>query len=416
MQYRDACAPSIGFQPGQTRRPQRFRRRLETWLEAERDQLPLWLPVGLGLGIAAWFVLPGASAWYSFICFALGAALAGLAFGSGHRWGRALGVFALAAAIGCALVWWKSDRVAAPRLAYERLATFDAQVETYQRLAAKQTVRLIVRPLDPGLPPRLRINLDEEKAEGIDAGARIHLRAWLMPPASMAVPGAYDFARVAWFQRIGGTGRAIEVRLLEPPARGSLGQSLAGLRQRLADHIQSRLQGGEGGIATALATGDQGAIPLEDAEAMRRSGLAHLRSVSGLHLTAMVGAVMILTVRLLALSPLLALKLPLILIAAAAGALAGVGYTLLTGAEVPTVRACVAALLVLTGMALGREALTMRLLCIGALVILLLWPESLVGPSFQLSFAAIAAIVALHDHPRIKFLVSRREEGGFARL
>jgi competence protein ComEC len=120
---------------------------------------------------------------------------------------------------------------------------------------------------------------------------------------------------------------------------------------------------------------------------------------------------MLLTLKLLALSPTLALRLPLVLIAAGAGALAGIAYTLLTGAEVPTIRACVAALLVLLALALGRDALTLRLVAVGALIVLVFWPESLAGASFQLSFAAITAIVALHEHPRIKALLARREEG-----
>ena len=143
---------------------------------------------------------------------------------------------------------------------------------------------------------------------------------------------------------------------------------------------------------------------------MRRSGLAHLLSVSGLHLTAVVGAVMLLTLKLLALSPTLALRFRLVLVAAGAGALAGIAYTLLTGAEVPTIRSCIAALLVLLGIALGREALTLRLVAVAALVVLLLWPESLPGASFQMSFAAITAIVALHEHPRVRALLARREE------
>jgi competence protein ComEC len=139
-------------------------------------------------------------------------------------------------------------------------------------------------------------------------------------------------------------------------------------------------------------------------------GLAHLLSVSGLHLTAVVGAVMLLTLRLLALSPMLALRFRLVLVAAAVGALAGIAYTLLTGAEVPTVRSCIAALLVLAGIALGPRCTDLRLVAVGALVVLLLWPESLPGPSFQLSFAAITSIVALHEHPRIQALLSRRDE------
>ena len=246
-------------------------------------------------------------------------------------------------------------------------------------------------------------------------GATVRIRAWMMPPAPAAAPGGYDFARAAWFQRIGGTGRAIDVAVTAPASEQSWRARLADWRQRLAAHIRGRLGGGEGGIAAALATGDQYGISEADAEAMRRSGLAHLLSVSGLHLTAVVGAVMLLTLKLLALSPALALRFRLVLIAAGAGALAGVAYTLLTGAEVPTVRACIAALLILAGIALGREALTLRLVAVGALAVLLLWPESLPGPSFQLGFAAITAIVALHEHPRIQALLSRRDEGAPAK-
>jgi competence protein ComEC len=233
-----------------------------------------------------------------------------------------------------------------------------------------------------------------------------------MPPAPAAVPGAYDFARAAWFQGLGASGKALgAVAVTKPAGEQGWRARIADWRQRLADHVRARLEGSEGGVAAALATGDQGGISEEDAEAMRRSGLAHLLSVSGLHLTAVVGAVMLLTLKLLALSPALALRFRLVVIAAGVGAAAGIAYTLLTGSEVPTVRACIAALLILAGIAIGREALSLRLVAVGALVILLLWPESLPGPSFQLSFAAITAIVVLHDHPRIHALLARRDEG-----
>jgi competence protein ComEC len=149
---------------------------------------------------------------------------------------------------------------------------------------------------------------------------------------------------------------------------------------------------------------------------MRRSGLAHLLSISGLHVTAVIAGTMLLTLRLLALSQWLALRAPLLLISAGAGALAGIAYTLLSGAEVPTVRSCVASLLVLAGIALGREALTLRLIAAGALVVLLWRPEALAGPSFQLSFAAVTAIVAFHELPFVRRWALAREEGVARRL
>jgi competence protein ComEC len=395
----------------------RLAERVERLAEAERDQLPLWLPVGLGLGIAAWFALPQQSTWIAFLLGALAVALGSGAAAWNSRWGRAVAVFSLAAALGCGLVWLKAERVAAPTLERARAAEFEARIEKVQKLPARKAVRLLVAPIDTDLPPRLRINIDEKAVRAaLQPGATVRLKAWLMPPAPMPVPGAFDFSQYAWFQGIGGSGRASKVEFVAPATDQGWRGRLSSARQRLADHVRSQLPEGEGAVAAALATGDQGAIPEADAEAMRASGLAHLLSVSGLHLTAVVGAVMLLTLKVLALSPTLALRLPLVLIAAGAGAVAGVAYTLLTGAEVPTIRACVAALLVLLALALGRDALTLRLVAVGALIVLLFWPESLAGASFQLSFAAITAIVALPEHPRVKALLARREEGGLQKI
>lgn len=163
-------------------------------------------------------------------------------------------------------------------------------------------------------------------------------------------------------------------------------------------------------------TGDQGHITEADAQAMRDSGLAHLLSISGLHVTAVVGFVFLLVSRTLALFPFLALRVAVPLIAASVASLAAVAYTLLAGAEVPTVRSCIAALLVLAALALGRDALTLRLVAFGASVVMLFWPEAMAGPSFQLSFAAVATIVVLHDLPWMKRLTERREEALVFRL
>lgn len=417
MPVSDASAPSIADRPLQTGASPRLAglsASLEALFDAERDQLPLWLPVGLGAGIGAWFAFPGASAWAGFILAALAVAAGLLGFAARTRWGRALAIFCFIAALGCALIWLRSDRQGVEPLASARMAAFESEIEAVRYLPARQSVRLVLRPIGaPGLPDRVRINIDEKyRDSALRPGARVKLRAWLMPPAPMAVPGAYDFARHAWFEGIGATGRALGgVEIVTPSPGGGWLDRVALWRQSLGDHIRARLGGDAGAVAVSLATGDQAGISDEDAEAMRRSGLAHLLSISGLHITAAVGAAMLLTLKLLALSPTLALRLPLVLIAAGAAALVGIAYTLLAGAEFPTVRSCVAALLVLAAIGLGRDAFTLRLVAVGALVVLLFWPEALANPSFQMSFAAITAIVALHEHPRAKALLSRREEG-----
>jgi competence protein ComEC len=107
-------------------------------------------------------------------------------------------------------------------------------------------------------------------------------------------------------------------------------------------------------------------------------------------------------------------RLPLL--AAAIAALAGIAYTLLTGAEVPTVRSCVGAVLVLGALALGREPLSMRMVAVAAVFVMVLWPESVVGPSFQLSFAAVIAIVSFHGAAPVRAFLAPREEGPFVRI
>lgn len=387
---------------------------VESWLDAERDQLFLWVPVAFGAGIAAWFVLPDKASWIAFLLLACATVAGFAALPAGGRLRRAGILGGGVAAIGCALIWWRAEHVASPRLDRPVIASFQANVAAMDRLAARGLTRLTLdRPSDSTLPPRFRVNVaDADVPDGLVSGARVALRARLMPPPPPAVPGAYDFARVAWFQRLGATGRALgPVKMVGSGESRGVWQTIMAWRGRLSAHVQDRLPDGEGGIAAALATGDQGGISEADAEAMRRSGLAHLLSISGLHVTAVVAGTMLLAMRVLALSPALALRAPLPLMAAGAGALAGIAYTLLAGAEVPTVRSCVAAMLVLVGIAMGRDAITLRLVAAGALIVLVLWPEAIAGPSFQLSFAAVTAIIALSEHPRLRALLARRDEG-----
>jgi competence protein ComEC len=413
-------APNIGEAP----LPQRargywkawfsaFREGLEKLLEAERAQLPPWLAVGFGSGIAAWFALGRPAQWEGFICVGAALALAGFVLGKG-RAGRALGWFALAATLGCALVWARSVLVEQPRLGRPVVTEIAGRVETVDYLAAKEKVRLTVRSTTSGLPPKVRLSIDQDEVPpGIAPGALIDGRARLAPPPPMALPGTYDFARDAWFQGLGGVGKPLgPVTVVRPGEAHGLDRARDSLRR----HIDARLAPRPAGIAVALATGDQNAVDKDDADAMRLAGLTHLLSVSGLHIAAVVAFAMFLSLRLLALSEQLALRFNLVLVSAGVAAAAGIGYTLLTGAQVPTVRSCVAALLILAGIALGRDALSMRLIAVGALIVLLFRPEALAGASFQMSFAAVTAIVALHSTKWARQLMQRRDEGPVARI
>ena len=375
-----------------------------------------WLAVAFAGGIATWFVLARPVEWVLAASACLLLALGALALwradsGRQHLLTACVAIGLLGAA-GIGVVWARSALVGAPAIERPLSAEFEGRVLERIEQPAEGRVRLVLATRDPegGRAIKVRVNvpLEADRAE-LDEGALVRLRARLMPPSPPMLPGGYDFARTAWFEGLAATGGAHgEVALLEP---GKGNAPLASLQRRLADHVRYRLDGSPGAIAAAFASGDRGAIAPQDEQAMRDSGLTHLLSISGLHVSAVVAAAYLLAIKLLALWPWLALRVRLPLVAAAAGALAGVGYTLLTGAEVPTVRSCIGAILVLLALALGREPLSLRMVAVAAVAVLLLWPEALVGPSFQMSFAAVIAIVALHGARPVREFLAAREEG-----
>ena len=382
---------------------------VEGWLDRERDQLANWIPVGMGVGVAFWQVWGNDGA-----AFILLLALAAIAIiwllPAGTRVRALLRGALIAIIFGFCMIALKSAVVAEPVLGKIWIGEFYGRVANVEHLTARETVRITLETDErQGLPPKVRVNLSEaQHREAFTAGAIIRLKARLMPPAGPALPGGYDFARRAWFYGIGATGTALGEPALHMASPHS--DDLSSIRTRLSRHVMANMPSGSGGIGAALVTGDQGNISEADAEAMRNSGMAHLLSISGLHVTAVVGAIFLLVSRILALFPALALRAPIPLIAAGFAAVGAIGYTLLTGAEVPTVRSCIAALLVLAALALGRDALTLRVIAFGAAFVITFWPETMAGPSFQLSFAAVTTIIVLHDMPWMQRLVARREE------
>ncbi len=389
---------------------------VEAWLaRAGFDRGP-WLAVAFAGGIAAWFVLATPVEWVLAAAAGLIAALGVVALWRGNAArqhtmtaGIALG---LLFAAGIAVVWARSSLVGAPAIERPMAGTLDGRVLQRIEQPAEGRVRLVLATRNPrdGEAVKVRVNvpLEIDRPEFAE-GARVRLEARLVPPSPPILPGGYDFARTAWFEGLAATGSAQgEIELIEPAPGG---KRLAALQRRLADHVRSKLDGSPGAIAAAFASGDRGAISPADEQAMRDSGLTHLLSISGLHVSAVIAAAYVLAIKLLALWPWLALRVRLPLVAAAIGALAGIGYTLLTGAQVPTVRSCVGAILVLVALALGRDPLSMRMVAVGSAVVLLLWPEALVGPSFQMSFAAVIAIVALHQGAAVRTFLAPREEG-----
>ena len=375
-------------------------------LLAERERWLLWLPVGVGAGIAVYFALPlEPPAW-------LGAAglLIALVVLSWSWWRLPSDAFHLcvpgllglvALLLGFAVATWRTQLVEAPVLerrgAYELEATIllvedrtrgqrvllgDPAVAGLQRGATPAQIRVSTRSAQPSFEP----------------GDRIRLRALLMPPSPPVEPGGFDFARQAYFQRLGAVGYALSgPELLSRADARDWSLGLAALRQTIAQQIAAAIPGTAGAIAVALLTGLRGALPDQIWDQWAIAGIAHLLSISGLHL-ALVAGTLFFAVRIgLALAPPLALRLPTKKLAALVALLGAFGYLLISGAPVPTQRAFAMTALALVAIMADRNPFSMRLVAWAAMVVLLLQPESLLGASFQMSFGAVVALIAVYE-------------------
>lgn len=381
------------------------------WLRAqalaERDRWALWAPVWFGLGIALYFLLPvEPPLWTAPVVVAV---LVPLAWVIRARPAGLVGVVVAGlVAGGFGAAHWRAQAVAAPVLKREigpvwltaRVLNAQAQ-EGGLRLTLDRAV--IERFTDP-VPERLRVTV-RGQIEPPAVGSWVRVRAMLSPPAAPAAPGAFDFARFAWFQQLGAVGYSVSrPRAVEAPdANGGDGWGKAvtlwlnGVRQTLTRRILDAVPGPAGAVAAALMTGERSAIPPEVDAAYRDSGLAHILSISGLHLALVAGIVFTGLRFLLALFERVALRYPIKKWAAVAALLATFAYMMLSGADVPTQRSFLMTSLVLLAVLADRNAISMRSVAWAALAVLLLLPESLLNAGFQMSFAAVAALIAAYE-------------------
>ncbi len=389
---------------------------IEEKLESQNSRLPLFIPVALITGIALWEYY-GNDFWLPLAAAALGLAIFAFSIGFATRLARLLIGAAIIVPLGFGVISFKSMRMADDRLSAPWIGSFYARIDDVENISARDVQRLTLDTgAHPELPQKIRVNFPADRyAMSWRPGTILKLRARLMPPPGPSLPNGYDFARTAWFSGLGATGSLLGEASLYSAAPTD-NYNWAERRESLADRIRQSMDKDAAAVGAALLLGSEGAITEEDSEALRNSGMAHLLSVSGLHITAVVGASFILISRFLSLFPFLALRITIPIYAAAGSAIIAIGYTLLVGAEVPAIRACIAALLILVALAIGREALSMRLLAAGATFILLVWPEAMAGPSFQFSFTAVGAIIALHETPKIQALFARREERAAMRI
>ena len=376
-------------------------------LAAEGERRLLWLPVFFGGGIGVYFALNVEPPLWAGILAVI--ASGGLVFAVRRHPPLCETALALASfAAGFALVRetaWERDtpmlqRRLGPVVVTGHVVDIDAMDKGWRLIVAPDTL--------PGLdsdaqPHRLRLHVPNNN-DGLGPGERVSLKAMLYPVPGQILPGAHDLQREAYFARIGGVGysyggahRLTDDQGSADAEGGGWREALLRLRTGMTQRITAVLPGSTGGVASALITGKRGAIAEEVKQAFRESGLQHLLAIAGLHL-GLVGGFVFFAVRGgLALIPPVVLRYPIKKIAAGATLVVLAGYLTISGAAIPTERAFVMNGIVFAAIMIDRLRISMRICAIAAAVVLGLEPSSLVGVSFQMSFSAVVALIAVYE-------------------
>ncbi|WP_133122815.1 ComEC/Rec2 family competence protein [Zhengella mangrovi] len=268
---------------------------------------------------------------------------------------------------------------------------------------ASGRVRLVIattgsaRPRLSHLPATVRITAPARVATA-RAGDRFSGRVRLLPPPGPVRPGGYDYSFESYFDGYGATGFVLGTPRIQTAGEGiGLAERVERLRHALAERIRQRIGGQEGVIAAALVTGFKGEIDPAAAEDLRLSGLAHILSISGLHMALVAGTMAGGLRALFAVFPVFSARHPVRKFSAWAALLAVTAYLLVSGGAIATRRSYVMLAVMLLALSLDRAALTMRNIAIAALLILCWSPHEIAGPGFQMSFAATAALVAAYN-------------------
>jgi len=371
-------------------------------LEAERRRPFLWLPVAMGIGILLYFAADREPAlWAPLVGLGLSASLA---FALRTRRIVAMACLALAAVFaGFAAGVWRTAEIAAPMLERPRIGKLTGFVESVEARDSGARLVLLVTEIaglpEAERPKRVRVNI---RAGSVAPGDHIVATARLLPPPGPARAGGYDFGRDAFFRGIGAVGSiAGKISLAPPPhpppMRLSLDAAIDRARNVLTQRI-AEVAGGQGGaVAAALVTGKRGLITEATNGDLRAAGIYHIVSISGLHMVLAAGTIFWLVRALLALSQTIALSWPVKKIAAIAAMIGATAYCIFSGGEVATERSLIMTLVMLGAILVDRAALSMRNLALAAMIVLLREPEALLGPSFQMSFGAVAALIAFAE-------------------
>lgn len=365
---------------------------------AQRDQMFHWFTVCFGGGIGVYFLLPRDLSWFEICVLGLCCAVVLLLIASLPVISQMCATLLLAFLLGICAAGVRTLSVAAPILGWPYYGDVQGRIVAVDR-SANDALRITLEQVSLGkiskarTPKRVRIALYGAIPQGVLIGRLIQTEAFLMPPQGPAEPDGFDFQRYIWFQQIGAVGytkRDIVATGLDPPWFRLF---WAQRQERFSQMIRSNMPDDTGGLAAALMSGDRSYLPKPVIEDLRRSNLAHLLAISGLHMGLLTTVVFGFVRTSLSLFWPNLVRMNAKKCAAVVALVFAAVYLMISGASISTQRSFIMVTVMLGAVLIDRQVMSLRMVSLAALIILTLRPESLFGPGFQMSFSATIALV-----------------------
>lgn len=215
-------------------------------------------------------------------------------------------------------------------------------------------------------------------------GDKIHATVTLFKPSVPSAPDSFDYARWAYFNRISATGYLNDY--IDKPISANNSMDINNLRDYIHRKTNSFL-------SDTLVLGYKNAVPKDDAPAWTATGVGHVWSISGFHMTLVGGWLSIFFYLIFRSIPPITRRIPARFPAMICAWFGLLFYLFLSGIDVATVRAFLMTTLIFAAFLFGRNSFSLRNICIAFGLIFLMNPHYVMQPGFQLSFAAIFGLI-----------------------
>ncbi len=342
-----------------------------------------WLLVGMSIALAVVLALKKSVPFFRFLLWSAAFVGLGLLRGGGWVESGSPPTSERVVVTGVARSGWQR---------FDSMCRFDMRAESYRHPGSSDNFIDAVLRVTVWKNPEAKI-----ECPLILPGDRLSVWVRMKPPHSSRNPGVSDrLARlrrekVDWLATAGG---CETIWVEESTPRFSLRRMSEGLRDKILDAVESYpASEASKGIVAALSVGERGLLPQTVKDSFQSTGLMHLLAISGLHVGLVALGMYLLFCRMLMLWPAWRPHWDVRKVAGLMVIPVVIFYTLLAGAALPAVRACVMAVVFLSALVLERDTDPLQTLAASAMIILIAWPQSLFEVSFWLSFSAVFFIV-----------------------